>query len=154
MAETKPKLDIFTVLERIDLRDYNYYGSLTDDERKSLSPWILMRWMSLVSNTNLATDAIMNTNDCVNLNFSELSKHPELQWKLLCLASSGSKQRHVFVKPPRGRTKNKRQEALSILYSFVKFDELVMLETMVTDDELRDHLKLTGMTDKEISEFF
>lgn len=154
MAESKPKLDIFKVLERIDTRDFGYYSTLTEDEKKSLSPWILMRWMSLVSNSNLAPDAIMNTNDFVNVNFGELSKHPELQWMLLCMSSTGTKQRHVFVKPPKGRTKNKRQEALSIIYPFVKFDELVMLETMVCDDEIKASLRLTGMTDKEIEAFF
>lgn len=154
MAETKPKLDIFKVLERIDVRDYSYYESLSDEEKKSLSMWILMRWTSLVSNDNLAPDFIMNANDLVNVNYNELSKHPELQWKLLCMVSNGNKQRHVFVKPPKGRVKNKKQEALSIIYPNAKFDELELLEALYTDDEIRFNLVSAGLTDKDIAAYF
>jgi hypothetical protein len=150
---TEKKLDIFYVIEQIDRRNFNYYSTLTDDEKKSISMWLMMRWTSLVSGS-AAEDYMLNTNDVVNYNFGDLTSHPELQWKLLCLVGNGKKQRHVFVKPPRGKTKNKKQAALLQLNPLLKSDELEFLESIISNDDLKQDLMDAGWLDKEIKEVF
>ena len=43
MAE---KLDIKRVLNAIDDRNYDFYSTLTDEEKKSFSPYVAMRFAS------------------------------------------------------------------------------------------------------------
>lgn len=145
------KLDIFYVLEQIDQQNFDFYASLSAEEQKSISMWVLMRWTSLVTGS-LADDYLMNTNNCVNVDFNDMSNHPELQWKLLCLVGSGRKQRHQFAKPPKGRTKNKLQAALHTLFPEMKSDELDMVESLNTPEQLKSIFIDAGWTDREIKE--
>lgn len=40
------KLDIFRLLTELDKRSYTYYDKLEEDQKKEVSPLILLRWMS------------------------------------------------------------------------------------------------------------
>ena len=52
MATAKPKkppvLDIKRELSAVDLKNYNFYDSLTPEEKKAFSPFVLMRFTSSV----------------------------------------------------------------------------------------------------------
>ena len=81
------KLDLFKrVLPALDKRKKNFYNSLTDDEKKQYSPFIIMRYMSSNGNGSSHEMSILDANDWVNKHFWVLSKeHKELQHLLLCL---------------------------------------------------------------------
>lgn len=145
------KLDIKEVLANIDKKKYNYYSTLSDDEKKSIVPWTLMRFLSSGQTTDMANYYLQMTNEVVNCNFSDLKNHPELQWMLMCIVGIGSKQFHPWVQPPKKKTKNRIQEYLYELYPHLSSLELDMLEILLGKDGLKEHLKQTGMTDKDIS---
>ena len=73
-------------LAAMDYRDKNFYTNLNDEQRKAISLWVLMRWMS--SSRGDAEQHLTLVNDVVNVDFSVISKHPELQWKLLALCGT------------------------------------------------------------------
>jgi len=154
MAQGKgKKLDLFkVVLPNIDLRNMDYYASLSAEEKKEIAPYVLMRFMSNVKQPNLVDHHLIMVNELVNHEFSSLSKHPELQWKLLCLCGVGTKQFHPWIAPSKKQTKSKVQQALHQLKPHYKQDELELLESLMTVDEMREMFLSAGYEDKEINE--
>lgn len=153
MAKKEKKLDLFKeVLPNIDCRNKNYYSQLDEDQKKEISPYVLMRFMSSVKQQNLVDHHLIMINEIVNREFSSLSKHPELQWKLLCLCGAGTKQFHPWIAPGKKQTKNKLQQALQELKPHYKSDELDLLEEIMTEDDIKETFRSAGYTDKEIDE--
>lgn len=147
------KLDLFNqVLPNLDKRNKDFYASLSDDEKKEIVPYVLMRFMSSVKNANLVDHHLIMVNEIVNREFSSLSKHPELQWKLLCLCGAGSKQFHPWVAPGKKKAKSKLQQALADLKPHYKTDELELLEQIMTKEDKKELFQAAGYTDKEIKE--
>lgn len=143
------KLDIKAVLSAIDRCDKNFYSNLSPDEQKAFVAWTTMRFASSANGDYMEHYLIM-VNDIVNHNFSSLSKHPELQWKLLALCGVGRNQFHPWIKPGRKKGKNDTQEILSQFYPNAKQDELELLEQITTKDELKQMLADAGHDDKDI----
>lgn len=154
--ETKKSKDfalpIATVLSALDKGDKDFYERLSDDEKKGVSIWLLMRWMS--STKSSKEHYLMMTNDIVNYDFNNISKHPELQWKLLSLCGIGKIQYHEWIAPPKGFKKNKVEELLSMYFPLLKEDELELLLNIHTEEELVEFLKDNGYDDKSINEIF
>jgi hypothetical protein len=88
-------LDIKDVLSNLDCNNYEYYNNLSDDEKKEISSFVLMRFLSS-SSGNYPEHYLLCVNDIVNYNFSILNKHPNLMWMSLALCGIGSKQYHPW----------------------------------------------------------
>lgn len=150
---TKPKakkLDIFRVLEKIDTRQKDYYSTLTEEEQKSMSMWVLTRWMS--STKGMAEHHLLMVNDIVNDEAPALSKYPELQWKLLCICGSGVKQFHQWVAPPKRIGKNRKEEILSEINPNLNRKEIELLSEITSDEELKDLMYDMGFQEKQVNE--
>lgn len=144
------KLDVFKVLEKIDLRQKEYYTTLTEEEKKSMSMWVLTRWMS--STKGMMEHHLLMVNDIVNDEAPSLSKHPELQWKLLCICGTGKKQFHQWIAPPKRLSSNKKEEALSEMNPSLNRAEVELLSKMTSDDDMRDLLYDMGYQEKQVIE--
>ena len=89
------KLDIKDVLKHIDDFDLAYFNALSDDQKKSLSPYVLMLWM----NGCKSPLQVLLLNGIVNeLIFNLPSGHNELLYKLLLVASDGKKKKYNWMK--------------------------------------------------------
>lgn len=88
------KVDIFDFLKKVDSSDFYYYSDLTDDQKKSLSLVVAARWMSCTKNAKqvVAVNALVNP-----FTFKYSSKHPELLYKLMLIASSGTEKNYKWV---------------------------------------------------------
>lgn len=139
-------------LPAMDLRDMDFYKNLSVEHKKEISLWVLMRFMS--SSQKEPEHHLMMVNDLVNNNFSNLSKHPELQWKLLALCGTGVKQFHPWIAAPKGVKKNPLEEAILSYYPLIKDDELEMLLEINTQEDLKSFFKENGYDDKAIKELF
>ena len=64
----------------------------------------------------------------VNNDFSSLSKHPELVWKLLTISGSGKREYHPYIKQGRRAGKNNLQAFLHEVYPNTNNQELELLE--------------------------
>lgn len=150
---TKKVLPIHRVLTAIDTNNMGFYNELNDEERKAFSPWLIMRYAS--SSEYLPEHYLLMVNSFVNVNFSDLSKHPELQWKLLALSGIGQTVRHTWLPPASKKKKrNKIGAEISKLYPHLKDDELDVFLKIHDSDELKQILYDFGYQDKEIKELW
>lgn len=142
------KLEIKDVLLALDTKNKKYFSTLSEEHKKQLSMWTLMRFASS-TNSNCDYSTVI-VNELVNENFTALYKHPELQWLLFTMCGLGSKQFHGWIQPPRKKAKNAKQQVLNDLYSGLNSLELDILEKSMSADDFENLLKSHGYTDKEI----
>lgn len=158
MAEKKQyKLDMFgTVLPAIDKRMRDYYGNLTDEERKGYSAFVLMKAMSSLGDQSPYKEyQLLAVNDLVNIGFSDLSKnHTELLHMLLCATGLGSKQYHPWLQSSnKGKTNGKTplvDEFLMELYPSCNDIELELLKGQHDRDSIRNLAIDFGKSDQEV----
>ena len=148
----KPQIPLKEIMAAIDKKDRNFYNNLSDEQKKAFSAWMMMRYCSSVQGRD-AANYIYMTNELVNFQFSEVSKHPELQWLLLSACGVGKIQFHPYLKPPNARKKkNKVFEFIYGLFPHMKSEDIVNLIDINTTDELKDLAKSNGYDDKSIKE--
>ena len=73
----------------IDKRNKKFYNSLDDEQQKKFSTWLYMRYASSVDSPIFRDHYLQMVNDLVNVNFSDLKNHIELQWLLMSLCGIG-----------------------------------------------------------------
>lgn len=139
-------------LAAMDFRDKDFYTNLNDEQKKAISLWVLMRWMS--SSKGDAIQHLTLVNAVVNKNFSVISKHPELQWKLLALCGTSKKQYREWVPPGKKAKKNRLEEALLQFFPLMKDSDLDMLQTINTQQDFEEFFKANALDDKTIKEIF
>lgn len=150
----KPLLQIKDIMAAVDRKDYGYYERLTDEQRKSLNLWMTQRYASSVQG-KFAGHYLVMINEFMNTNWSDVSKHPELQWKLMCLAGTGKPQFHPFVKVPKAkRKKDKVEEIVRELFPLLKNDEIELFLNMNTKEEIKVLAMESGVDDKTLDEAF
>lgn len=138
----------------IDRRDRNWYMRLPAEKQKAFSAWMMMRYASSVQGSG-AAHYIFMVNELVNKNFSDISRHPELQWLLLSACGTGRAEFHPYIKPPNSRKKKDRvTELLSEFYPWLKADEIELLISINTTDELKQLAVDHGIDDKTIRDIF
>ena len=141
------KLNIQNEMRCLDSKVRNFYDSLTEEERKKFSNYLMIRWgSSVVGPSELQEYYLVATNERLNKHFFELSKHPKLQWLLATTISPGmGNHRHQWI-PPKKKEKgdNEIKKALMDLYPTMKADEINMLSKMITKKELREMMKDLG----------
>ena len=150
----KPQIPLKEIMAAIDKKDRNFYNNLSDEQKKAFSAWMMMRYCSSVQGRD-AANYIYMTNELVNYQFSEVSKHPELQWLLLSACGVGKIQFHPYLKPPNARKKkNKVFEFIYSLFPHMKTEDINNLIDINTIEELKDLAKSNGYDDKSITEIF
>jgi hypothetical protein len=152
-VEVKKKKSTLTLdmeLPAMDFGNKNFYRDLSEEHKKEIGLWVLMRFMS--SSQNMPEHHLMMVNDLVNHNFSHLSKHPELQWKLLALCGTGRKQYHPWIAPPKGLKKNKLEEAILKFYPLLRDDEIDLMLSINTTEDFEQFFRDNGYDDKTIKE--
>ena len=150
----KPQIPLKEIMAAIDKKVRNFYNNLSDEQKKAFSAWMMMRYCSSVQGRD-AANYIYMTNELVNYQFSEVSKHPELQWLLLSACGVGKIQFHPYLKPPNARKKkNKVFEFIYSLFPHMKTEDINNLIDINTKEELKDLAKSNGYDDKSITEIF
>ena len=149
-----PAIELKDVMNAVDRKNRGFYLNLTDEQRKAFSAWMMMRYASSAQG-NAGAHYLFMVNELVNKNFSDVSKHPELQWLLMSACGTGKPEFHPYIKPPNGRRKkDKVSEFLSSIYPLLKQDELDLLQTLNSRDDLKGLAEAHGLSDKEIAEIF
>lgn len=150
----KPAIALKDIMGALDKKDRGYYNRLTDEQKKAFSAWMMMRYASSVQGRNSAHYLFM-VNELVNKEFSEVSKHPELQWLLLSACGSGKVEFHPYIKPPNARKKkDKVTEFLSEVYPHIKSEDLQMLIDINSKEDLKELARSHGYDDSTIKDIF
>jgi len=87
---TKHKADLFAFLEHMCDGDYTYIDRMTDEEVKSLSPYVLTMWVN--GATKMTPERTVLTDLFCNSMVFKLSDHPRLLLKLFVSANEGMGQ--------------------------------------------------------------
>ena len=149
------KLTIKEEMRAIDQRDMGWWDTLTEEEQKKISPWVLMRYTSAcdTNHDEIRDHYLTMTNALVNVHFNVLRHHPQLQHRLLQIVGIGKSQYHPWIAPGKRQKKNKVAEWLLELYPGLNDDELdILLQS--DKKELKALAEETGMTDKQIKDLF
>jgi hypothetical protein len=149
-----PMLDMFKrVLPAIDTKQKDFYSTLSDEEKKGFSPWLVQRYLSSVESSDQETieDYLTMTNDIVNVNFSDI-KDPEMIWKLMTVVGIGKSIKHPYVAPGKGKKKkgNAFAQWLKELYPYLDDQELNILMSGFTKASALDMLEQYQVKDKDI----
>lgn len=140
----------------VDKRQFDWYDNLSDEDKKSLSMWVLMRYVSSTSSNvdEINEHYLTMTNELVNVNFSDLIKHPELQFRLMQCVGVGTNQFHNWIKPMKRKKDTSSNPKLFGFYEqqFPHFndEELAHLVKIQNIDEVKETLRDAGLDDKQI----
>ena len=154
MAKKAPALPLKEVMAALDKKDKGWYNRLTPEKRKAFSTWMMMRYASSVQGRNAANFLFM-VNELVNKDFEDIYKHPELQWLLMSACGTGKVEFHPYIKPPNSRKKkDKVSEFILSIYPHLKSDELELMLSINSKDDLKEFAKAHGHDDKTINDIF
>ena len=165
-AEKKPSLDIKDEMLYADCKGFDWLASQTEEMAKTFSPLVAMKWQSVVQNphprddipysypsTDDVAEAIRTVNEVVNVNFWELSKFPDLQWRLMCAAGTGQPFKHGWVNMATARKKvGKIDQVFLELYANLSDEELSILRGKYDADSFKQLLLDMAKSDAEIKD--
>lgn len=131
-----------------DNKDRDFYNSLTEEERKKFSAFLMIRWGSSVSgSTDLQEFYLISTNQRLNKHFFVLHKHPQLQWLMASSVSPGMGNfRHNWISPKKKEagSSNSIKKQLLELFPNRKTDEIELLAEITTKKDLDNYLLKLG----------
>jgi len=148
-------LDIKRELAGIDLRNYDFYDRLSDDEKKSFSPYILMRYVSNVDgDRDLQEWFVEMTNELVNKDHWSLSKnHKALLWKLFASCGGGVKAYHPYLKAGGKEKAIKIEKLLLEIYPSMKMSDIKLMASMMTKEDKNELFDKMGFDKKQRKEY-
>ncbi len=151
MSNTDP-LYIGNEMAAFDRKDRAYYDKFTDEQRKSFSTYLMLKYGANVGGSaDMQAYYLMATNERVNKNFFDINKHTKLQW--LCCTSVSPQmgnQFHYWLKGKKKEGDNKSQKFLAKLYPTMKSDEIDLLAKINDKRDIADMARNLGLDDKSI----
>jgi len=148
-------LDIKRELKAVDLKNYDFYNNLSDEERKSFSPFILMRYTSSCQgDADLQEWFLETTNEMVNKNHWILSKnHKALLWKLFAASGAGVQTYHPYLAAGKKEKVNKIEKLLCELYPAMKTSDIKMMAKMMDKKDITELFDKMGFDKKQRKEY-
>lgn len=145
------KLDIFKVLNKISHNDYDFVDHLSEDELKSISPYVLQMWIKGADN-NLDARMVL-TNEVVNPYVFSLGDHKKLLYKLLCVSNGfGIDTRYYFKKKSKPQL-NKTSALISKYYECTIKEALDCVNVNLLDkNDIKFITQELGLDSKETKE--
>jgi hypothetical protein len=132
-----------------DEKDRDFYDSLTDEERKKFSNYLMIRWGSAVHGSReLQEFYVVATNERLNKHFYAVNRHPKLQWLMATSVSPGmGVHRHQWIAPKKKESGSSEvKKTLMQLYPTMKLSDIETLAAITDPKELKEHLKNMGQT--------
>jgi hypothetical protein len=146
------KLSIGNEMAQLDRKNRAFYDSLTTEEKKKFSNFLMIRWGSAVQGSSeLQGYYLQSCNHYLNKRFFDINRHPKLQWLCATAVSPGlGDQRHAWIAPRKkeaGVSGIRKQ--LAELYPHYKDDEIDLMAQLNTKKDIDAYLKLTGQETKK-----
>ena len=144
------KLDIANEMRCFDSKDRDFYESLTEEERKKFSNYLMIRWGSAVNGDPMLQDYYLRaTNERLNKHFFDVNKHPQLQWLMATTVSPGmGTHRHQWIAAKKKEPTGIRKQ-LAELFPELKDDEIDLLATINDKKDLEAYLRDLGQETKK-----
>ena len=148
------KLTIKDETAAIDLGAKDLWDSFTDEQKKTISFFLLNRYASSIKTSDREAQelAIFKTNEYFNKYYFNISKHPKLLWYLICMCGNDEKKIyfHEWIGYKKKNGDNKIYKFLETVYPDMKTDELELKAMLMDIKEARELARELGMPDSEI----
>ena len=148
------KLSISSEMKALDGKDRTFYDSLTDDEKKKFSNFLMIRYGATVNgSSDLQTYYLRATNLRLNKNFFAIpKKHDKLNWLAATTISPGmGNQNHQWISAPKKATSNSKAEKfLANLYPAMKTEDIALMAKLNSTDDIKKLAEELGMDKSEI----
>jgi hypothetical protein len=146
------KLSINNEMAQFDRKNRDFYDSLTADEKKRFSNFLMIRYGSSVQGSrDLQEFYLISTNERLNKHFFAINKHPKLQWLSATTVSPDmGPQRHQWIAPKKkepGAGSIKKQ--LAEFYPHLRNDELELMAQINTKQDIDAYIKASGQDVKK-----
>jgi hypothetical protein len=144
------KLSIQNEMACFDKKDRHFYDSLTDEERKKFSNFLMLRWGSSVNGSpELQEFYLIATNERLNKHFFAINKHPKLQWLCATAVSPDmGAMRHNWIAPKKKEGSNNEVKRLLMdLMPNAKMSDIDAMCQLVTKKEIKELLREHGHQD-------
>jgi hypothetical protein len=141
------KLTIQNEMNCFDKKDRSFYDSLTDEERKKFSNYLMIRWGSSVQGSReLQEFYVISCNERLNKHFFAINKHPKLQWLCATAVSPGiGVHRHQWISPKKKEDgSNEIKKTLMDLMPNAKITDIETLAKLTDKADLKKLLKDRG----------
>ena len=146
------KLSIQNEMTQFDRKNRDFYDSLTDEERKKFSNYLMIRWGSSVQGaTELQHYYLQSSNHYVNKRFFDINRHPKLQWLCATAVSPGlGTHRHQWIAPKKKEAgASGIQKQIAELFPYLKDDEVELMAKINTKKDIDAYLKQLGQEVKK-----
>lgn len=150
------KITIKDETAAIDMGARDLWDSFTDEQRKQISLYLLIRYASSIKTTDRDAQAlaVFKTNEYYNKNYFNLSNHPKLLWYLVCMCGNDEKKIYfhewIGYKKKEGDKESKITKFLESKFPTMKRNELEMMAQMMSKKDINEFAKDLGMSDDEI----
>jgi hypothetical protein len=146
------KLSIDRQMRALDGKVRDFPDTLTDEERREFSEYMMIRWSSSVQGSaDLQAYYLMSCNENLNKHFFDLAKHPKLQWLAATTVSPGmGAVRHEWIKQKKLDNNNKVLKFLRNLRPDLGEDDIALLAEINTVADLKQMARELGWDDKRI----
>lgn len=125
--------DLFASLAQISSGDMTWYDNLSEEDKKSASPFVLTRWMTGTSDQA----QLVRINTFVNPYVFSLAAEKPLLFKLLAAAATGKTKRYNWMKAPGAKQAVKlRLEVIEQYYEVSPREAASYAENISADDLL------------------
>lgn len=147
------KLTIANEMRQFDRKNRKFYDELTNEEKKKISPFLMIRWGSSVEGSkDLQEFYVISTNERLNKHFFAVntSAHKKLQWLLATTVSPDmGTPRHTWIAPKKKEAgASAKRKTLQEIYPGYKDDEIDVMMHVVTQKEIDAYLKSAGQDKK------
>lgn len=150
-------INIHTLLEQIDRRNFALYDELEgdDDLKKEIDKnlgYLLPLWMSGAVNDADHETAILRFDEVCNAGWFALREHPKVQMLLLCAAGRGKPMRHKFFGTRNPKSYSRVQDVLRTLYPDIRKEDVNVWVIKHSDEDFATLLTRMGLQDVEAKE--
>lgn len=150
-------VDLFKdMIPAADMGLKELWDAATEEGKKEIKGdlWNLNRYISSVksSDRELQEHFLLTVNEFYNKNWSNIQKHPKLQWMSLCLCSHESKKTYFHEWLPLKKEKDKKTEFILELFPNMKRSDAETLSKITTDKEIKKYCEDLGWDKKQIND--
>jgi hypothetical protein len=146
------KLSINNEMSVFDRKDREFYDSLTPEEKKKFSNFLMIRYGSSVQGSqDLQEFYLISCNERLNKHFFAINRHPKLQWLCATTVSPGlGTHRHTWIAPKKRESgAGSIRKQLVELYPHMKDDEIDLMAQLNTKKDIDAYVKLLGQDIKK-----
>lgn len=141
------KLDLFQVLERIDLKDRDFFRNLPEEQQQAFAPVLILKWMSCGNDGK----QLINLNDVPNRYVFNLHKEKDLLYFLFTTCTTGRKQFRRWDKVSK-KDKGMSTIAVDVIKQYFNYNTQKAKECLClfTNDEIVQYARALGYEIEQI----